>query len=114
MNIGFFTKTADGTALTGDLPSLHLHGVSFERIAKSNDKAPDYRISIEGAELGAAWTTTSKGGKTTYLRGQIDSPIFPDTVYLAVFTKGEGNYAVVWEREKAKGGATETDQPPAF
>ena len=114
MNIGFFTKTDDGTALTGDLPSLHLHGVSFERVAKANDKAPDYRISIEGAELGAAWTKTSNDGKTQYLRGQIDSPLFPATVYLAVFTKAEGKYAVVWEREKAKDATAGTDQAPSF
>lgn len=107
MNIGTFTKTEDGTALTGDLPSLHLQGVSFERIAKTNDKAPDYRITIEGAELGAAWTKTSKDGKTTFLSGQIDSPVFPATVYIAVFAKTGDRYAVVWERQEAATGGNE-------
>lgn len=114
MNIGILTKTEDGTALVGNLPSLHLQGVSFERIAKASDKAPDYRISIEGAELGVAWTKTSNDGKTTYLRGHIDSPVFPATVYLAVFTKADGKYAVVWEREKAKDGQAATDEAPSF
>jgi uncharacterized protein (DUF736 family) len=111
MNIGILTKQADGT-LSGNLPSMNLHGVSFEKVAKTKDKSPDYRITIEGAELGAAWIEQKED--KTYLRGQIDSPLFPVPVYFAVFqSKTDANtYAVAWDRPKKK--ATKEEAPSDF
>jgi uncharacterized protein (DUF736 family) len=99
MNIGIFTKKADGT-LTGDLPSLHLNGVSFEPVTQKGN-GPDYRATIEGAELGAAWKKTSGKGNE-YLSVQIDSPAFPAPINFAVFARKEGNYVADWSRAKPK------------
>ena len=99
MHIGIFTKKADGT-LVGDLPSLHLNGVSFEPVTKK-DNGPDYRVTLEGAELGAAWKKTSGKGNE-YLSVQIDTPTFPAPVNFAVFARKEGNYVADWSRPKAQ------------
>jgi len=61
MNVGFFAKKEDGT-LYGHLPTMNLHGVSIEPLAKT-DKGPDYIVSVEGAELGTARRKTSQKGK---------------------------------------------------
>ena len=99
MNIGIFTSTTGGN-LTGNLPSLNLKNVSFEAIEKKGN-GPDYRITIEGAELGAAWKKTSEKG-TEYLSAQIDSPLFPAPVNLAVFARESGKQVAVWDRPEAK------------
>jgi uncharacterized protein (DUF736 family) len=112
MNIGLLSKQGDGTTLFGNLPSLHLRDVSFERVTKTGDQ-PDYRISVAGAELGAGWIETSKDGKTKYVSATIDSPLFSAKVKLAVFDKGDGNYAVVWDRPKAKT-STDTEEGASF
>ena len=59
MNIGFFTKQ-DG-AIVGNLPTLGFQDVSLERVTKKGN-GPDYAVTVEGAELGAAWDKTA--GKT--------------------------------------------------
>jgi uncharacterized protein (DUF736 family) len=115
MNIGLFKKV-EGDNIAGDLPSIHLTGVCFERnTERKSDKSPHYFITIEGAELGSAWVETKEkdGKKLTYLRGHIDSPLFPERAYIAVFDRSEGNYAVVWDRSKAKDD-TSTEEAPSF
>lgn len=99
MNIGIFTATSGGN-LTGNLPSLNLSGVSFEAVEKKGS-GPDYRITIEGAELGAAWKKISEKG-TEYLSAQIDSPLFPAAVNMAIFTRDNGKSVAVWDRPEAK------------
>ena len=98
MTIGQF-KSVDGN-LIGDLPSLNLRGVAFEAIEKKGN-GPDYRITIEGSELGAAWKKTSDKG-TEYLSAQIDSPAFLAPVNMAVFKRDNGNHVAVWDRPEAK------------
>jgi len=106
MNIGLLTKQTDGT-LHGDLPSMNLRGVSFEPVTKKG-KGPDYRASIEGAELGAGWLKTSSKGKQ-YISAQIDAPYFSAPVYVAIFaTKTDGTYAVAWSRREASDEVADT------
>ncbi len=99
MNIGIFKTNTQG-ALVGNLPSLHLKDVSFEGIEKKGN-GPDYRITLDGAELGAAWKKTSKEGNKPYLSAQIDSPLFPAVIYFAVFPK-DGFSVAVWDRKPAE------------
>jgi uncharacterized protein (DUF736 family) len=96
MNIGIFSKTEDGS-LIGNLPPLGFRDVTFEAVAKKGN-GPDYRITIEGAELGAAWKKTSEKGND-YLSAQIDCPVFTVPVNFAVFDKN-GVHVAVWDRQK--------------
>ena len=96
MNIGVLTKQKDGS-LTGDLPSMNFRGVSFEPVTKKGD-GPDYRATIDGAEIGAGWLKSSEK-VPQYISAKLDAPHFLAPVYVAIFpTKTEGTYAVAWNR----------------
>ena len=95
MNIGIL-KAKDG-GYFGNLPTLNLTGVSFEAIEKKGN-GPDFRITVEGGELGAAWKKTSGKGND-YLSAQIDSPVFSAPINFAVFPK-DGFAVAAWDRSK--------------
>lgn len=99
MNIGKFTKQPDG-ALFGSLPTMGFHEVSLEKVRKMGN-GPDYRATVEGAELGAAWEQATKEGRK-YLSFQVQVP-GQARVYVAIFqTETEGDYVAVWSEPKAK------------
>jgi uncharacterized protein (DUF736 family) len=100
MNIGLFSKKEDGT-LFGQLPSIGLKDVSFEPVTQKGN-GPDYRVTLEGAELGAAWKKTSGKG-IEYLSVQIDSPAFPAPINFAVFGRKDGTHVADWNRAKPTG-----------
>lgn len=83
--------------LPGNLPSIGLRDVSFEPIAKKGN-GPDFRVTIEGAEVGAAWKKVGEKGE--YLSATLDAPTFPAPVYVAVFKTEDGTYAVLWKRHR--------------
>src|SRR5476651_76307 len=98
MNIGTFTKQ-DG-AIVGNLPTLGFQGVSLERIAKKGN-GPDYFVSVEGAELGAAWDKTAGKTGRAYISVKVVIPGRP-AFYIALFqTETEGQHNAVYsEPEK--------------
>lgn len=103
MIIGHFTKTKDGnftgyiTALGGVLPK-----VTFAPIA-ADGKSPNYQITAQGADLGAAWNKTSERTGKGYLSVSLRSPFLAQPVYGALVETDEaGKFALVWNEPKAK------------
>ena len=94
--IGTFTKQDNGS-YTGTLATLTVKAkVSIAPVEKTSDKAPDFRVFVGNAEIGAAWTTTSKE-KNTYLSVKLDDPSFPAAILCRLVTTADG-HALVWSR----------------
>lgn len=100
--IGKFTKTADG--YTGSIKTLAFSTKAvILPIGRDNDRAPDWRVysEVNGPEIGAAWSMTSRDGKTEYLSVRLDDPSFAAPLRATLFqTKGgkPDEYELIWSR----------------
>jgi uncharacterized protein (DUF736 family) len=93
--IGTFTKSDQG--FQGNLATLTLKAkVNVSPVEKTGEKAPDFRVYVGDAEIGAAWSATSKEGKS-YLSVKFDDPSFPAPI-LARLVETEKGHALVWNR----------------
>jgi len=93
--IGTFTKQ-DGS-FVGSLATLTVKTkVTISPIDKTGENAPDYRVYAANAEIGAAWSATSKEGKS-YLSVKLDDPSFTAPI-LARLVEMEKGHALVWTR----------------
>jgi uncharacterized protein (DUF736 family) len=94
--IGTFTKQDNG-AFAGSLATLTVKAkVSIAPVEKSGEKAPDFRVYAGNAEIGAAWSQTSKEGKA-YLSVKLDDPSFPAPI-LSRLVETEKGHSLVWTR----------------
>ena len=95
--IGIFTANPDGS-FTGDIDALAVtlrDGLS-PRADKPSDKSPDFRITCGKANLGAAWTKTSKD-KNVYQSVRLDDPSFGQAINAAL-VEIDGVPTLVWSR----------------
>lgn len=93
--IGNFTKQ-DGN-FTGTLATLTVKAkVTIAAVEKSGEKAPDFRVYAGTAEIGAAWSQTSKEGRP-YLSVKLDDPSFPAPILSRLIETDKG-YSLVWTR----------------
>lgn len=101
MNIGQF-KRDDKGFIAGSIASPFgiLRGVSFEPIQQKGN-GPDYIVTTDAGELGAAWKKTSKNGNA-YLSVSLRSPFLPAPVNAALLesTREPGTFALVWDEPK--------------
>jgi uncharacterized protein (DUF736 family) len=94
--IGTFTKQ-DGS-FAGSLTTLTVKAkVTISPIEKTSEKAPDFRVYAGNAEIGAAWSATSKEGKA-YLSVKLDDPSFASPI-LARLVEMEKGHTLVWTRQ---------------
>ncbi len=94
--IGTFTKQ-DGS-FVGSLTTLTVKSkVTISPIDKTSEKAPDFRVYAGNAEIGAAWSATSKEGKA-YLSVKLDDPSFTKPI-LARLVEMDKGHALVWTRQ---------------
>ena len=94
--IGTFTKQ-DGS-FVGSLTTLTVKSkVTISPIDKTSEKAPDFRVYGGNAEIGAAWSATSKEGKA-YLSVKLDDPSFA-TPILARLVEMDKGHSLVWTRQ---------------
>jgi uncharacterized protein (DUF736 family) len=103
MNIGQFTKGKDGN-FTGSITAIGavLPKVSFEAITAEGN-GPNFRVTAQGADLGAAWNKTSERTGKGYISVSLKSPFLPRQVYAALVETDEaGKFALVWNEPKAK------------
>ena len=93
--IGTFTKSDQG--YQGNLATLNLKAkVNVTPVEKTGEKAPDFRVYAGDAEIGAAWSATSKEGKS-YLSVKLDDPSFAAPI-LGRLVETEKGLALVWNR----------------
>lgn len=95
----FKRKDADyhGSIRTG---TLKLENVIIRRIQKASDAAPEYRVEVDGVELGAAWERTGKESNEFYLFVRIDDPSFANPVAANLFMNKQDpdQWELVWKR----------------
>jgi len=101
MNIGQFKRDGNGI-ISGSIASPFgiLKGVAFEAIQQKGN-GPDFIVTTDAGELGAAWKKTSKNGNA-YLSVSLRSPFLPASVNAALLesTREPGVFALVWDEPK--------------
>jgi uncharacterized protein (DUF736 family) len=90
IQLGTFTKLDDGV-FAGTINTLNVSaGIAIVPVAKTNDKAPDYRVYASGSgryrtEIGAGWSQIAKASGETYINLKIAAP---DYAKLSVMRSG--------------------------
>jgi len=93
--IGTFTKQ-DG-AFAGSIATLTVKAkVNIAPVEKTGEKAPDFRVYSGKAEIGAAWSTTSKEGHG-YLSVKLDDPSFGSPIHCRLVDTDKG-LSLIWVR----------------
>ena len=91
------TLTKQDNNYQGSLATLTVKAkISINAIERSSEKAPDFRVYAGDAEIGAAWSQTSKEGKG-YLSVKLDDPSFPAPITCRLAETDKG-YNLVWTR----------------
>lgn len=96
--IGTFKRSDDGI-FAGTIRTLNINVKAvIKPAAKDSERAPDYRVSANGVELGAAWSKTAKDSGTEYLSIKIDDPSFPAPIYATLIQGDQGEHKLIWSR----------------
>jgi uncharacterized protein (DUF736 family) len=99
--IGAFKKV--GSDLIGEIFTLNVQQKDV-RIVKedkpSSDDAPSHRIFVGRAEIGAAWTKTSRENRD-YLSLKLDDPSFSAPIFANLFADDDGEFSLIWSRARA-------------
>jgi uncharacterized protein (DUF736 family) len=104
-NIGSFKKS--GSELQGEIVTLSVQTKNVRIVPETNratDNAPNHRIYVGRAEIGAAWSKRSNEGRD-YLSVKLDDPSFNAPIYANLFDDEEGDgYALIWSRSRKSNG----------
>ena len=93
--IGIFTKTNDG--FTGAIETGGFKvNVAVTAIEKRGESAPDYRVFVGKAEIGAGWARTSKGGRK-FVSLKLNEPSFAGPIYANLIER-DGQHELIWSR----------------
>jgi uncharacterized protein (DUF736 family) len=96
--IGTFTRSDDGT-FAGTIRTLNINVKAvIKPVAKDSERAPDYRVTANSCELGAAWSKTAKDSGTEYLSVKIDDPSFPAPIYATLIQGDQAEHKLIWSR----------------
>ena len=97
LNIGKFIKQENGN-IQGHIRTLTINAnkVTISPINNPSDKGPEYRILVNGAEIGAGWIKTSKAGNN-YISVKIDDPSLSAAIYANLIEDGD-HYNLLWSR----------------
>ena len=98
--IATFTRREDGS-FQGAIRTLTLNAkaVTIQPVERTSAKAPDFRVTAAGVEIGAAWRL-ERPGKPDTLSVRLDDPVFPAPVHGRLAETPEG-YALLWSRRAA-------------
>ena len=99
--IGSFKKV--GNDYHGEIITLSLQAKGVRIVAEpncSNDNAPSHRVYVGRAEIGAAWSKRSDGGRD-YISLKLDDPSFNAPIYATLFDDdGSDGYVLLWSRPR--------------
>ena len=79
--IGTFSAVKDGYAGTIRTLTMSVRVRLVANDRKDSDGAPDFRIVVGAAEIGAAWRRTRKGTDEPYLSVKLDDPALPQPIW---------------------------------
>jgi len=96
MIIGKFTANkANGCA--GNLSTLrHRAKLTFTPA----EKGADYKVTLDGIEVAAAWKKTGRESGKAYLSVKLDSPFLPAPVNCALMAQDDDSRFLVWNRDE--------------
>ena len=106
--IGTFKKT--GNEFVGEIVTLSVQAKNVRIVPEdgsSNGNAPSHRVFVGRAEIGAAWSKTTKEARG-YLSLKLDDPSFTAPIYANLFDdtaiEGEESYSLIWSRARRQNG----------
>ena len=96
--IGSFTRGDDGV-FTGTIRTLNINvKATIKPVAKDNERSPDYRVTANGVEFGAAWSKAARETGAEYLSLKLDDPSFTGPVYASLVQGDKGEHKLIWSR----------------
>ncbi|MEH6703009.1 DUF736 domain-containing protein [Parasphingorhabdus sp.] len=103
--MGSFTKSGEsykGEIVTMSVQTKNVRIVPEE--ASENENAPTHRVFVGRAEIGAAWTKTSKEDRP-YLSVKLDDPSFTAPIFANLFDDEDGKtFNLIWSRARKASG----------
>jgi uncharacterized protein (DUF736 family) len=100
-NIGNFKKV--GKEYQGEIVTLSVQAKGVRIVPeanKANDQAPDYRVFVGRAEIGAAWCKTS-AEQRDFLSLKLDDPSFTAPIFASLFADEDGDtHSLIWSRPR--------------
>ncbi len=94
--IGTFAKNGDG--YNGTLHTLSFNvKAKITPLRKDVENGPDYEVTANGCEIGAAWKRQSASNKP-YLSVKLDDPSFPAPLNARLIDADGGAAILVWTR----------------
>ena len=104
-NIGSFKKVGDiyqGEIVTMSVQTKNVRIVREETVA--NENAPSHRVFVGRAEIGAAWSKTTREGRD-YLSVKLDDPSFTAPIFANLFDDEDGKtFNLIWSRARPSNG----------
>jgi len=104
-NIGSFTKSGEG--YKGEIVTMSVQTKNVRIVpeeASENENAPTHRVFVGRAEIGAAWTKTSKEDRP-YLSVKLDDPSFTAPIFANLFDDEDGKtFNLIWSRARKASG----------
>lgn len=105
-NIGTFKQSGDN-GYTGEIVTMSLQKKNVRIVpeaASENENAPSHRVFVGAAEIGAAWSKTSKDDRD-YLSIKLDDPSFNAPIFASLFEGDDGkSFNLIWSRARAPNG----------
>ncbi len=96
--IGTFTRDENGI-YTGTIRTLAFNvKASIRPCERDNDKAPDFRVTAGGVELGAGWSRTARETGAEYRSLKLDDPSFTAPVYASLVHGDKPEHKPIWSR----------------
>ena len=92
-----------GAEIVGEIYTINVQLQNVRLVREenpTNDEAPSHRIYAGRAEIGAAWSKTSRDNRA-YLSLKLDDPSFSAPIFASLFQDEPGEYSLVWTRSRA-------------
>lgn len=98
-HIGSFKKV--GENFHGEIVTLSVQAksVCIARIEGASGNAPSHRVTIEGAEVGVAWSKKTRDDRP-YLSVKLDDPSFTAPIFAQLFENEQDGFDLVWSRQR--------------
>jgi uncharacterized protein (DUF736 family) len=105
-NIGTFKKSGDN-GYNGEIVTMSLQKKNVTIVPEGpseNENAPSHRVFVGAAEIGAAWSKSTKEGRD-YLSIKLDDPSFIAPIFASLFADDDGKtFNLIWSRARASNG----------